>query len=171
MLPALSASRRTTRMRWLPRRSLTTAREAWYMLRVRDGATIRVGNRPGVIADKIALPSSMGRSRTSWEVPVAPGDGFLLYAGTMHYSAGACSLLRDHAELRRLHWPACAQSGARRCRRDRRAQGSQGVHIEDGFSAKTTPVVLGSGANQRIFVFACRYFCAGTAQPPWHRRW
>jgi len=34
----------------------------------------------------------------------------------------------------------------------------RGVHTEEGFSAKATPVVLGSGANQRVFIFACRYF-------------
>jgi mannose-6-phosphate isomerase len=34
----------------------------------------------------------------------------------------------------------------------------EGVHVEEGFDAQTTPVTLGFGANTRTFILACNYF-------------
>ena len=63
--------------------------EAWCMLRVREGATIRCGNRAGLSRDELRDSLLEGRSRECMqEHEVRPGDSFLLYAGTMHYAAG-----------------------------------------------------------------------------------
>ena len=134
--------------------------EAWYMLRVREGATIRVGNRAGVTLEGVHDAISGGTIRELMqEFTVAPGDGFLLYAGTMHYSAGGVlfyEIMQNSDVYIGLRAPDPALSAEEREAIVRKA--TRGVHLEEGFSAKATPIVLGSGANQRTFVFACRYF-------------
>ncbi len=134
--------------------------EAWYMLRTRDGATIHVGNKPDVTPDKVRAAILDGTIKDLMqEVDVTPGDGFLLYAGTMHYSAGGVlfyEIMQNSDVYIGLRPPNPALSDEEREAIVSKAV--RGVHTEEGFSAKATPVVLGSGANQRVFIFACRYF-------------
>ncbi|MCU0519692.1 MAG: hypothetical protein MUF84_03225 [Anaerolineae bacterium] len=134
--------------------------EAWYMLKVRAGATIRVGNKDGVTLDKVHDAILGGTIKELMqEVAVAPGDGFLLYAGTMHYSAGGVlfyEIMQNSDVYIGLRAPDPGLNAEEREAIVRKAM--RGVHVEEGFSAKATPIVLGSGANQRTFVFACRYF-------------
>jgi mannose-6-phosphate isomerase class I len=90
---------------------------------------------------------------------VEPGDAFLLYAGTMHYSAGGVlfyEIMQNSDVFIGLQPLDPDLPEAEREGRVRRAM--EGVHIEEGFDAKTTPVVLPAGANTRTYVFACRYF-------------
>jgi mannose-6-phosphate isomerase len=134
--------------------------EAWYMLHTRPGATIRVGPESGVTREQVRQALTAGTIRALMrEVEVQPGDAFLLYAGTMHYSAGGVlfyEIMQNsdvYIGLRALD-PALSPEAREAAVHERLA----GLHIEEGFDAKTTPVTLGSGANTRTFIFACRYF-------------
>ena len=64
--------------------------EAWYMLHAREGATIRCGQADDSLTHAVARQAILdGTIREQMrEYAVQPGDAFLLYAGTMHYSAG-----------------------------------------------------------------------------------
>ncbi len=134
--------------------------EAWYMLRTREGATIRVGNEEGVTRSKAHDALLAGTIKELMrEVEVRPGDAFLLYAGTMHYSAGGVLFyeIMQNSDVYiglRAPDPALPEEEREAAVRER----MKGVHLEEGFDAQTTPVTLGSGANRRTFVFACRYF-------------
>ena len=134
--------------------------EAWYMLNVREGATLRVGNQSGVTQEMVHDAILGGTIRELMrEYQVSPGDAFLLYAGTMHYSAGGVlfyEIMQNSDVYIGLRAPDPALSPEER---EQAVQKSMaGVHVEEGFDAKTTPVTLGGGANTRTFVFACRYF-------------
>ncbi len=134
--------------------------EAWYMLKVREGATICVGNRPGVTSEMVHDALLDGSIKgLMQEVAVSPGDAFLLYAGTMHYSAGGVlfyEIMQNSNVYIGLRAPDPTLTSEEReaavCRTMR------GVHVEEGFDAKTRPITLGGGANMRTFIFACRYF-------------
>jgi mannose-6-phosphate isomerase len=134
--------------------------EAWYMLKTRPGATIHVGNLPGVTrvdAHEAILDGSIKDLMRVYEVE--PGDAFLLYAGTMHYAPGGVlfyeimqnsdvyiGLRAPDPELPVEEREAIVEAAL------------EGVHIEEGFEAKTEPVMLPAGVNTRTFIFACRYF-------------
>ncbi|MGC9468440.1 MAG: type I phosphomannose isomerase catalytic subunit [Anaerolineae bacterium] len=134
--------------------------EAWYMLKTREGATVRVGNRSGVTPDAVRdalLEGTVKELMRPYEV--APGDAFLLYAGTMHYSAGGVlfyEIMQNSDVYISLRAPDPELSQDEREARAREAL--EGLHIEEGFDAKTEPVVQSAGANTRTFVLACRYF-------------
>lgn len=134
--------------------------EAWYMLRVRPGATILCGNQPGVDRARLATALREDTVRaTMREYATQPGDAFLLYAGTMHYSAGGVLFyeimqnaditigLRPRPDTTPAAWEA------------RAAELTEMVHLEDSFDPHIAPVTIPVGANRRSFVFACRYFC------------
>jgi mannose-6-phosphate isomerase len=93
------------------------------------------------------------------EEPLAPGDTFMLYAGTMHYSAGGMLLYEilqnsnAHVSLRRL--PADIDPERRKYLVER---ARACVHIEPGADFRTAPVELDEGAARRTFLLACRYF-------------
>jgi mannose-6-phosphate isomerase len=134
--------------------------EAWYMLNVREGATILCGNRPGVTPVEVYEALLSGEIKeTMREYEVEPGDAFLLYAGTMHYSKGGVlfyEIMQNSDVYIGLKAPDPALPQPEREAEAREKM--EGVHIEEGFDAKTAPVTLGSGANTRTFVFACDYF-------------
>jgi mannose-6-phosphate isomerase len=134
--------------------------EAWYMLKTRPGATIRAGNVPGVTraaARAAVLDGSIRELMRVYEVE--PGDAFLLYAGTMHYSTGGVlfyEIMQNSDVYIGLRPPDPALPPE-----EREAQveaALEGVHIEEGFDAKTVPLALPAGVNTRTFIFACRYF-------------
>ena len=130
------------------------------MLDVRPGATIRVGNQEGLTREQVREALAAGTIRELMRgYEVSPGDAFLLYAGTMHYSAGGVLFyeIMQNSDVYiglRAPDPALSPEELEAVVRERMA----GLHIEDGFDAKTAPVTLGSGANRRTFIFACRYF-------------
>ncbi|MBN1246101.1 MAG: hypothetical protein JXC32_00495 [Anaerolineae bacterium] len=134
--------------------------EAWYMLKTRPGATICCGNKDGAtrkaVRDAI-LDGTIRKQMRAYEV--APGDAFLLYAGTMHYSAGGVlfyEIMQNSDVYISLRPPDPALPAVER---EAMVEATlEGLHLEDGFDAKTTPVTMGGGANRRTFVFACRYF-------------
>jgi mannose-6-phosphate isomerase len=134
--------------------------EAWYMLHVRDGATIRCGNVAGATEATVHGAILDGSVRDLMqEYAVEPGDAFLLYAGTMHYSKGGVlfyEIMQNSDVYIGLRKPDVALPES-----EREAQVQavmEGVHIEAGFGCKTQPVALREGANTRTFVFACTYF-------------
>jgi len=134
--------------------------EAWYMLHVRDGATIRCGNVPGATRDAVHGAILDGSVRDLMrEYSVQPGDAFLLYAGTMHYSAGDVlfyEIMQNSDVYINLRQPDTALPEVEREAQVQSAM--EGVHLEEGFDCKTQPVALWEGANKRTFVFACPYF-------------
>lgn len=134
--------------------------EAWYMLKVREDATIHCGHKPGVTADSVRQALIEGNIRDLMqEYPVQPGDGFLLHAGTMHYSKGGVlfyEIMQNsdvYIGLRKVD-PALADAE----KEERLRFLLEGVHLEQGFDPKITPVTLQEGENSRTFVFVCRYF-------------
>ena len=134
--------------------------EAWYMLHVRDGATIRCGNVAGTTEASVHDAIMAGTIRDLMEeYTVQPGDAFLLHAGTMHYSEGGVlfyEIMQNSDVYIGLLPPDPALPDA-----EREAQMGamiEGVHIEEGFDCKTQPVTLSEGENARTFLFACRYF-------------
>jgi hypothetical protein len=60
------------------------------MLKVRQGATIHCGQIDDSVTRKVARRALLDGSirEQMREYSVQPGDAFLLYAGTMHYSTG-----------------------------------------------------------------------------------
>ena len=134
--------------------------EAWYMLHTRDGATIHCGNVEGATEAAIHDAIVDGSIRELMqEYTVQPGDAFLLYAGTMHYSAGGVlfyEIMQNSDVYIGLLPPDPALPEA-----EREAQvcaAMEGVHIEDGFDGKIQPVSLREGTNTRTFVLACTHF-------------
>ncbi|MBN2392035.1 MAG: hypothetical protein JXR84_15005 [Anaerolineae bacterium] len=134
--------------------------EAWYMLHVRDGATIRCGNVAGATKTSVhdALLSGTIREQMM-TYSVQPGDAFLLYAGTMHYAKGGVlfyEIMQNSDVIIGLRQPEPTLPG---CEREVLAQAMmEGIHIEEGFDCKTQPIPLREGANMRTFVFACTHF-------------
>ncbi|HOT91031.1 MAG TPA: hypothetical protein PLJ78_02955 [Anaerolineae bacterium] len=134
--------------------------EAWYMLHVREGATIRCGNVDGA-TEAAVHDAIMGGSirELMREYTVQPGDAFLLYAGTMHYSAGGVlfyEIMQNSDVYIGLRPPDPALPEAEREAQVRAAM--EGIHLEEGFDCKTAPISLREGTNTRTFVFACTYF-------------
>jgi mannose-6-phosphate isomerase len=134
--------------------------EAWYMLKTREGATIRCGARDGLTREAARAAILAGTIRDEMrEYAVAPGDAFLLYAGTMHYSAGGVlfyEVMQNSDVYINLRAPDPDLPEA-----ERQAQAEaalEGVNLEADFDAQTRPITIGGGANRRTFVFACRYF-------------
>lgn len=132
--------------------------EAWYMLFTRPGATIHCGCKPDV--DRPALVQALKRQASREcmvEYETAPGESFLLYANTMHYSHGGVLFyeIMQNSDitvgLNRLpEDPAEAQVRAE--------QMADWIHLEAPFDCRTRPVVLEHGANRQSYLFACRYF-------------
>jgi mannose-6-phosphate isomerase len=135
--------------------------EAWYMLRVRDGATVHIGqasDEENVASLQAALLDGDIRDHMR-EYAVSPGDAFLLYAGTMHYCRGGAlfyEIMQNSDVYIGLQKP---DEGLPEEERAARAQDIlEGIHLEAGFSPKITPVVLEQNANKRTFVMACEHF-------------
>lgn len=134
--------------------------EAWYMLRVRPGATISCGNRPGVTPAALADAIVAGRSKECMvEYPVRPHDAFLLYAGTMHYSPGGVlfyEIMQNSDVYVGLgpYGPDVPEEEKRR----RAERAMEAVHLEEGFDGRTKPVTVPVGRNWRTFAIACEHF-------------
>ncbi len=134
--------------------------EAWYMLHIREGATIHCGNVTGATEAAVHDAIIDGSIRELMhEYAVQPGDAFLLYAGTMHYSAGGVlfyEIMQNSDVYIALLPPDPALPETEREAQVRAAL--EGVHIEESFDGKTRPVSLREGANTRTFVLACTHF-------------
>jgi mannose-6-phosphate isomerase len=134
--------------------------EAWVMLHAREGATIHCGSRSGVDRERVLQALIDGTIRECMqEYPVQPGDTFLLYAGTMHYSHGGVlfyEIMQNSDVIIGLRpWRPIASDEERK----RWASAAQeGVHIEQGFDCRTAPVSLREGDNQRTYLLACEHF-------------
>ena len=133
--------------------------EAWYMLYARPGATIHCGNRPGVDRKELVRALVEERSPSVMvERKVEPGDAFLLYAGTMHYSRGGVlfyEIMQNSDVIIPLgFWEPLPPEEKLRLAEERAGL----VHLEEGFDCQTAPVSLEAGTERRTFVFACRYF-------------
>ncbi len=134
--------------------------EAWYMIKVRDAAMIHCGGKDGVTSQDVHDALLAGTIRECMrEYPVQPGDGFLLYAGTMHYSRGGVlfyEIMQNSDVIIGLWKPGDDLSPQER--ESRVADMMEGIHLEDGFDCKIRPVTISEGANQRTFAFACAHF-------------
>jgi mannose-6-phosphate isomerase len=136
--------------------------EAWYMLRAREGATIRCGQAHESLTREEAREAILdGTVRERMRrYSVQAGDAFLLYAGTMHYSAGGVlfyEIMQNSDVIIGLRRPDPEMPQAER---EARADAAiEGIHLEPGFDVKIPPIVLREGGNQRSFAFACTHFC------------
>jgi mannose-6-phosphate isomerase len=139
--------------------------EAWYMLRVRQGATIRCGQRPGMTANRVREALQAGTIRDAMQTyAVAPGDAFLLYAGTMHYTQGGVlfyEIMQNSDVYIGLEPPSPELSEDAQ---EAKLQAMmEGLHLERGFQCQTRPITVpagddDAGNNQRTFVLACTHF-------------
>lgn len=134
--------------------------EAWYMLHIRDGATVRCGARPGVSASDIHDALADGTIREYMqEYPVQPGDAFLLYAGAMHYTRGGVlfyEIMQNSDVIIGLRKP---DDSLPKEQKEAKIQAMMsGIHLEEGFDCKIRPVTVTQGANRHTWVFACAYF-------------
>lgn len=134
--------------------------EAWYVLKAAPGASVFCGSRPGITREALFEAILAGRSRDCMtEYPVRAGDAFLLYAGTMHYSAGGLLLyeiMQSSDVYVGLGKPP--EDLPRQKREERAERGVEAVHLEDGFDCRIAPVAIDLGANRRTFLFACDKF-------------
>jgi mannose-6-phosphate isomerase len=134
--------------------------EAWVMLRARKEATIHCGNRSGTNREQVLQALIEGTVRECMqEYTVQPGDTFLLYAGTMHYSRGGVlfyEIMQNSDVIIGLRpWRPIASDEER----EMWARAAlEGIHIEQGFDCRTAPVSLREGDNQRTYLLACEHF-------------
>jgi mannose-6-phosphate isomerase len=134
--------------------------EAWYMLRTAPGARVFCGSRPGLTRAGL-LAAVMGNDSRSCMVdyPARPGDAFLLYAGTMHYSPGGLlfyEIMQNsdvYSALGRFK-PSLPEAQKERLARE----AVEAVHLEEGFDCRTRPVTIPWGGNRCTFVLACQHF-------------
>jgi mannose-6-phosphate isomerase len=134
--------------------------EAWYMLKVRGSATIHCGNRDGVTRDEVLKALVDGTVRECMqERAVQPGDAFLLYAGTMHYSHGGVlfyEIMQNSDVI--IGLMSRGPRPSEEVRTEKAHAALEGIHIEDGFDCQTRPVTLQEGKNRRTFALACQHF-------------
>ena len=134
--------------------------EAWYMLATEPGAKVFCGGRPGVTAERLVQAVLAGEARTCMgEYPASPGDAFLLYAGTMHYSPGGLlfyEIMQNSDVYVHLGPP---REGPPEQRERQAREAVEAVHLEEGFDARPRPVTLAIGPNRRTFCLACQHFC------------
>ena len=134
--------------------------EAWYMVKTKPRSTAECGHRDGVTGRQLVdamladdIRSCMNR------YSVSPGDAFLLYAGTMHYSEGGLlfyEVMQNSDVYVSLRAPSEELSEGERLRLVTEA--AEAVHLEDDADIRPQPVVLVEGDNRRVFVLACRHF-------------
>jgi mannose-6-phosphate isomerase len=139
--------------------------EAWYMLHVRDGASVHCGNLPGVTREQARQAMFDGTIRDCMqEYFVQPGDAFLLYAGTIHYSRGGVLfyeiMQNSDVGLPLRRWPGRPGYPQRTEEEQARMlmQAAEAIHLEEDFDCQTRPVVLKEGENVRTYVMACQHF-------------
>ena len=141
--------------------------EAWYMLHVRGGqgtsggGSVHCGNLPGVTHEQARQAMFDGTIRDYMQEHfVQPGDAFLLYAGTMHYSRGGVLfyeiMQNSDVTLPLRRWPGRGRSEEEQERMLELA--ANAIHLEEGFDCQTKPVVLKEGENVRTYVMACQHF-------------
>ena len=133
--------------------------EAWYMLRTVGGAKVFAGNRPGVTAEGLVEAVLADRAASCMaEYAAAPGDGFLLYAGTMHYSPGGL-LFYEIMQNSDVYVGLRPAGGAGETQKRRAAvEAVEAVHLEEPFDCRTRPVSLADGPNRRTFAIVCEHF-------------
>jgi mannose-6-phosphate isomerase len=135
--------------------------EAWYMLFTRPNATIHCGQKDNHVTKTTVRAAILnGTIRDQMRVYSAqPGDSFLLYAGTMHYSPGGVlfyEIMQNSDVYIGLNKPA-----EHLPRKEQEAQMDlkvKGVHLEKGFDCKTIPAQKTTGTNIHTYILACRYF-------------
>ena len=157
--------------------------EAWYMLHVRPGATIHVGPRPGLARQELVQALLRKDSRSCMaQVAPQPGEAYLLYAGTMHYSGGGvlfCEIMQNSDITIGLnHYPergnrpygaTITQPDSPDLVRQRAEELADMIHLEEGFDCRTAQVRLpiassgalassGAPGNSRTYIMACRHF-------------
>ena len=135
--------------------------EAWYMLKARDKATIHCGALDGLTEAQVFDALMEGTIRDLMpEYAVQPGDAFLLYAGTMHYSHGGVLFYEIMQNSDVIIGLRNREPNLPREDRERRAHRAlEGIHLEDGFDSRTRPVTIAEGDNMRTFALACQHFC------------
>ncbi len=132
--------------------------EAWYMLDTREGAGIHVGAAPGLTHDAFRRALESGTVvDTMVHHPVAAGDAYLLYAGTMHYSAGGV-LFYEIMQNSDVVMGLGSLHGDVPDRESRIDAAVEAVLLEDDADYRTTPLPLRAEGCRRHVILACRYF-------------
>ena len=131
--------------------------EAWYMLQTRSGATIHCGQRDDLVDQSLLQSSIKNGTIKDCMRPyhVKPGDSFLLYAGTIHYSPGGVLFYE-------IMQNSDVYIGLRKPNDDLTQteidQTIKSIHLEKGFECKTTPIEVRMDTHTRTYVLASQHF-------------
>jgi mannose-6-phosphate isomerase len=136
--------------------------EAWYMVETTPDAEIRCGTAPGLTTATLRQACRHGTVNDAMvSHTVQPGDSFLLYAGTMHYSPGGILLyeiMQNSDVLIGLTRPADAALPEDK-RRKMLDDIERSVHIEEAANYKTQPVTVEARDNTKLsYILACEHF-------------
>jgi mannose-6-phosphate isomerase len=133
--------------------------EAWYMVHADPGTTVECGSINGLTREIITENILANTIRTCMKkYSVAPGDAFLLYAGTMHYSNGGVlfyEIMQNSDVIIGLHSPRETDSAKQR---QKAVEAARGVRLENDSDFRIPPVAIRQGTNVKKIVLACRHF-------------
>ncbi|MCX7011882.1 MAG: hypothetical protein NTW86_04830 [Candidatus Sumerlaeota bacterium] len=134
--------------------------EAWHVLRVRPGARVQCGLRPEMTREKFEEALQRAATRECMrEYTCAPGDTWLLYAGTVHAATGGALLyeiMQNSDVFTLLRVPRGIDDPEER--REAARSIAETVDLDDRTDRKIHPLSFSEGHNQRIFVLACDHF-------------
>ncbi len=134
--------------------------EAWYMIHTDEDAVIKCGNRDGETMESVRKALWDEKSKeTMRDYATKPGDAFLLYAGTMHYTDGGVifyEIMQNSDVYIPLSFRTSTSTGGELDRL--RAKSMDGVHVEDGFDCKTQPITIDHRKYSHSYLLACEYF-------------
>lgn len=134
--------------------------EAWYMIHTDKDAVVQIGNKDGETMETVRKALWEERSKeTMRDYTVSPGDAFLLYAGTMHYTEGGVifyEIMQNSDVYIPLSFRTSEVSGEELDKL--REISLDGVHVEDGFDCKTVPIIIDRDTHAYSYLMACEYF-------------
>lgn len=141
--------------------------EAWYMLDVVAGSAIHCGARAGLNMPTLRRAVLDGRAKEYMShQDVKPGDAFLLYAGTMHFSEGGQLFYEVMQNSDVYAGLAAPRAGLAPAERERIAdEAIQAVAIEPAADFRATPLEIPARGGRRVMVLACRYFALERLEP------
>jgi mannose-6-phosphate isomerase len=134
--------------------------EAWYLLRARPSARVFAGNADGVTVEQIRQALESGTARDLMvDRPAIPGDAYLLYAGTMHYTPGGLLFyeIMQNSDFTIGLGPRLASLPTEE-REGRVSRALEAVHLEEGSDPRTRPVTVCREGGTRTFILACEEF-------------
>jgi mannose-6-phosphate isomerase len=130
------------------------------MIQTDKKAVIKCGNKNGETYESVSRALSDEKSKeTMRDYTVEPGDAFLLYAGTMHYTDGGV-IFYEIMQNSDVYIPLSFKNSSAKDEEleKLRKLSMEGVHIEEGYDCKTHPIVIEHGSHTQTYILSCEYF-------------